>query len=308
MIKTRILIMSNFKLFCIGCISIFSLSAAFAAPTNAYITQANFKSDILQICTVDSSSGDLSNCRQRTISQKKEPTGVAFYNNFAYVANRNPQQSTVSQCSIDPTGDLTNCKEIADPAFAGLAGITFDNGFIYVVNHGSMLSKCSVDSQTGVLSNCVKTGNSAIRANGVTFNKGYAYIANVTDDGSNILQCAVNSKTGVISPICKSVMGFPSAYGLAVNNENLYISCGVDTRMTICPLTATGGLSPCTYTQSFFANPVGITFYNNNAYVANSGNGTISQCKVDKVSGDLTACQTVGKEFNFGQVYSVSFH
>lgn len=273
----------------------------------AYVSQANIRINVLQKCSVDSAGG-FSNCKETGQGFFHTPTSVSFYNKFAYVANYSSTYKGVSQCTIEGDGELTNCTSIKDATFGYISGLAVHNNHLYVVNHGAPISECSIDPQTGVLSNCVRTGNEGTRANGITFNDNFSYITNITEDGDNVLQCEIDPKTGNISTICKSVMGFSQPNGIAINNNYAYIANSSDTRIEVCSLDKTGGLSNCKFSENFFAAPTGVTFYNNSAYISNSGNGLVSQCMVNKTTGDLSNCQTVGKEFDFGKVWQVNFN
>ncbi len=77
----------------------------------AYISQ--YMGSNVSICEVDA-NGDFSNCAPST-AQFVHPTGIAFFNNAAYVANNgNNNDGTISRCSInEKSGDLYNCQDAA---------------------------------------------------------------------------------------------------------------------------------------------------------------------------------------------------
>lgn len=149
----------------------------------------------------------------------------------------------------------------------------------------------------------------------IAFNNEYAYIVNSANSSSYLInsvsQCSTNGYAHSLGS-CKTVAnGFKWPYGLAFYNDYAYVTninssytslnSGYISKCKVNILTES--LEECSITAIGYSFPRNITFYNNNAYIANSDNSVsypntaISRCQVDK-NGDLNECTNILSSIN----------
>jgi len=281
------------------------------ATQYAYISHGQgYKTPSILKCTIDATTGDLSNCNDTASGSVFGPTGVAFNKvsnkELAYISNMIAFPK-VTTCDIDTnSGELSNCNPTSDPTFSWMSGIAISNGHLYLVNHNSKVIQCAINSNTGAISGCGFTGNSSITAVNIAINAGYAYLTNVQPEfaTANVLQCPIKAD-GNLSDVCTSTGGFTNLFGIAFNNQYAYVTDGT----SVSQNTVDGKGHLVNVKNISFKKPVGISFNNGFAYVvnymANDGNGTISKCMIDKQTGDLLNCQS---EVNIDYPSSISIY
>jgi len=124
-------------------------------------------------------------------------------------------------------------------------------------------------------------------------------------------QCKVDQPTGLFScesePLPLSQLNTPT--GVAIYKNHIYINnsafgVGPDSSVLKCTLNGTQPLTDCVLnnesaTQGALDHPIGITFYNDKAYIGNFGsaesNPRYTQCNIAD-NGDLTPCETITLE------------
>jgi hypothetical protein len=125
-----------------------------------------------------------------------------------------------------------------------------------------------------------------------------AYIADFS--GNNIQQCAVSNDDGSLQK-CKVVASsniFNNPSGVAIYQNSLYInnsaldkSSPISSSYLRCTLNYRQEPTGCKLNYIDELNgPMGISFYNDNAYIANFNSGTYTRCKAN--SDGLSQCNT----------------
>jgi hypothetical protein len=129
------------------------------ADNVAYIT--NTGNDNIIQCDIDN-SGALINCIVANVPISNAPLGITITNDNSrvYISYFVPGGDVIV-CDIVASGDLDNCID------AGATGLDFaddillnsSNDKLYILNQvaAGYLIVCDVDSDTGLLSNCVDT-------------------------------------------------------------------------------------------------------------------------------------------------------
>ena len=207
------------------------------------------------------------------------PTGLAFGNGYAYVANAG--NDTVSRCSITAAGNITDC-QFSSGGFSVPNSITINDAstYAYVTNGGtSTVSKCSIDATD--LSACSSTaGFNAPRD--VVLLENFAYVAN--RDGNNVLRCTVDASTGVLSGCASAAGGFnkPMDLGISSSGNLLYVTNFEGASISLCSISALGALSGCAVTSTGFSGPrdIALTADGQYAYVTNFNSNNVARCDV----------------------------
>ena len=293
------------------------------SPRFAYVS--SYDSAQLTLCSV-AADGTFSNCNSLSgpgpnnnpANTFGAPESVAVNNvgTFAYIAD---YYSGVLQCSINSSnGSLSNCAVTANdgPTIFEPESINLNpNGtFAYIGNYSSStaLIKCSVNSVTGNLNNCVNTTENTFNypTNVVYASSGNkAYVGNF--DHTYVYLCDLNSANGDLSNCSASPSSStPNYYSFGIapnlNSTILYIS-GYNVAVK-CPIDATNDeLTGCTTTGYApggalysFNETYGLTVNaaGTLAYIVSDSPDKVTKCNIDTASGDLTNCVSVGSSYN----------
>ncbi len=284
--------------------------------TSVYIT--NRTDGTVTRCTADDITGVVGSC-SAAVSGFTNPTSVVVSGSTAYVPNFGV--NVLSQCAIDANGELTGCADSGVLNLNSPTDVAMSGTNAYIVNYGSSsVTQCTVDATTGALSACVDSGATGLTSPiGIATQGSVAYVINNGD--KSVSQCSIDGTTGAFacSPAKKYfIAGLASPYGAAVNNGSLYIvNQGAalslnpmeQSTVTRCGLDSTTGdvdTASCTTETGFTVPDALVTdWYQTNhiafkggfAYLTNRNLAKVTQCVVDPITGELSACVNAAAAF-----------
>lgn len=120
------------------------------SSSNAYITDRN--ANKVYTCMINSTSGELSSCRDSGATGLNMPVGVALSENYVYITNN--ATGTVTSCQIGNSGLLSSC-QTATTNLGTPAGITINSSIAYIADTPNFaIHKCAVNSRLGTLDFC----------------------------------------------------------------------------------------------------------------------------------------------------------
>ncbi len=164
------------------------------------------------------------------------------------------------------------------------------------ITDDSSVSVCTVDPNTGTLSNCIQTvilGGPT----GITFNPSMtmAYVALVV---GSLDVCAIDQSNGTLTNCTDSGVGstFNIPEGIAINKTGtiVYVSNDGDNTISLCTVNqTTGGFSSCTNSGASFSG-VGIILNSAGTQAYLSNNATVDLCTVNQTTGGLSGCSNSG--------------
>jgi len=276
-----------------------TLSETPTTPNYAYITNV-FNNQISQ-CSIDTTTGDLSNCVSTT-SSFEAPAGITFSNGFAYIAHA--FSNVISKCTVNAmTGALSDCTS-AGSHFSAPLFIAIHHGFAYATTENSLVCQCTVHPTTGEFSDCTPTGSNFGSPAGIALNHGFAYITNLDEDF--ITQCAVDATTGEFSNCVPTGGEMGASAGITLSNGFAYITHVNDNTVSQCTVDPiTGALSNCASTSGL-NNPVGIAINHGFAYIALYTSQAVIKCTINTVTGALSNCGAAATGFN--SPFGIAFH
>lgn len=276
-------------------------------PTAKYAYIAKSNPGVVDVCSVNDTTGALSGCVDATQG------GFSFTNGISgIVVNSSTNRAYLTaasgadayQCSIDPTtGFFTTCQNSTLQnygATTGMVTLNNDASYAFIVNNnvgapGYDVMACPITAGT-MSAVCTATNAQLIdpSAAGIVFNADstVAYIAN--NNGNSVVSCAVTGTTQLntncvahtdggsfANPI--DVAYHPSG-NIYVTDEDIDVISACDATFTTCnDVTPTPSIS----------NPWGITLNNLGtiAYVTdNLSSGNVYVCSVNLGSGVLFGC------------------
>ena len=177
----------------------------------------------------------------------------------------------------------------------------------WIINGSGTLSLCTIaDQLSPVLNNC--TLNTPINFSARASGSQYAFFGTVDtqflftlNTDNTISTCLINNTTQAFtSCTSQSSLGLNDPNSMYVSTWNFYVlitNRGNDT-VKRCNIEPTLGIiSNCRSTGSGFNAPAGIFVDGNSAYIANSGENSISYCKIDN-NGNLSNCSKMSFGFN----------
>ena len=143
-------------------------------------------------------------CVNAGASWVTDPYGITTQNANVYIVNKSGTSGNrLIKCTSDPlSGALSGCTVLAVPDLNGPTGLSAQSGQLYIVNaDGDSLTKCTIASPSGLLSNCVDAGAALLDTPwALAFDAyGFAYITNVGDD--SVVRCS--GAGGVLSSCIK---------------------------------------------------------------------------------------------------------
>jgi hypothetical protein len=307
------------KLFSLAIISSFVVSSAYAIngsdnsvffPSKVYIT--NFANTTYTQCNVAINGKiNIKSCNVVTPTGAtgellNSPSGVAFYNQYAYISNAN---NTYTKCDLSFNGiESATCANVAPQgkgALNGPSSIVFYGKHAFITNaNGNSYTQCDV-SPKGVIETATcntvqptsESGSLSVPVS-LVFSSGNAYFTNY---GNNTLTKCQSDENGIESDSCKTIkltlLSEPET--IVFNNGYAYIVNGGNNSYTQCNANQNGGITidSCrniTPTNLGELNaPRGIVFDNAYAYITNHGNNSLTRC-ANTVNGiDVTTCKTI---------------
>ena len=162
----------------------------------------------VSVCEVATATGALTCAQTPSGVSFPEPLGIAFFEN-AYAFVTAYRTSTVYRCAVDPsTGALSACVEAITSGLTGLQLLTVNNGYLYLPGLSAAVTKCTIASGTGEISNCAPTSTSADYD--IVIANGYAYTVN------DEKRCLVDADTGALSSCVSTGDGSGLPTGLDV--------------------------------------------------------------------------------------------
>lgn len=201
---------------------------------------------------------------------------------------------------LNGTGELS-CQQYQ----ATVSNKIINQHFAYITNRGNnTVSQCSVDSVSGLLSNCATTGNDFNNPVSIKFNSdgSLAYITNDLNTSGTVSKCSVASDTGLLSNCAITGPFFYGPSDIAINpsGSKAYVTSFITSQVYKCDIDPnTDELDNCVTTGSFFAQPTGITLNSQGtfAYVSNVALGSVSLCEIDQMTGLLNSCTEVFQDY-----------
>lgn len=269
-------------------------------PSSAYVT--NYNNGTVSLCSVDSTTGMLSNNCTIAASGFSTPRRIVLNSagTLAYVVNEGTN-SGISLCQVNPTTKLlTSCAQTA--TFTNATDIAFNpsgtRAYVTDVTSGT-ISLCDVNASTGALLGC----SSILTVNVITgivlnpagtiayYSQGFGY--------DKISYSTVDPSTGSLgfSQLGVIVNGTPEAVTLNPKGTYAYISNNTNGTISVCSVNATSGaLSGCTDTSNLFSGRGGVVFNatGTRAYVPNFNTNFVYQCNVNSSTGLLSDCVNSG--------------
>lgn len=283
-------------------------------PGAQYVYAANSVDGKIQEYKVPAASGKLTSIG--TIATGSQPQWIAVNPAGAYAFATNQGAGTISQYTINAaTGVLTaNGGAFSSVLLAKPQGAVATNSYLFVADNVNGSVSSFPIGATGTLS----AGTTAIVGNGpgVSFptaltldpvtnpalQQGYLYAADsitgfVYSIGYNLL----NGQPAYLNPYPSSTAGLG---GMAIAqlgaSEFLYVANQKLTPPSITAFIVNSGVLTfaAIYPDPSLNLPTGIAIGpgNNNLYVANQGNGTISQFSINQSTGALTFTKVVNTE------------
>lgn len=195
-------------------------------------------------------------------------------------------------CALNTDGTLGTCTATGN-GFVAPSGIVFNGSFAYVAdNGGNAVYVCSVGLD-GSLSACISTGSNFTSPWQLAVSGGTSLYATSTSGSGGVTTCAINAN-GTLGA-CTATSGSGTA-GIAVSSGFGYVGTQADT-VNVCTIVA-GALTGCTGTGGPFVGLDGIYLSGGYAYVANTGDASVSVCTVNASGGGLSGCteSPVGSE------------
>lgn len=214
----------------------------------------------IAICPVGS-DGTLANCTEGG-TNINQPTQVFARDNLLYVVNGGGS-SAVTVCTIAPSdGSLSNCTLTGPSVAAQSITLVGNNAYVGAgsVSQSGSIYACSVDSTTGLLSNCATTGLSSsfftTSANGFLYapqagNVGVCPIAN----NGTLSTCATSTVASGVTKISAVTPNGDKAYviGQSAGGPPMFMPTF---NVYLCSVSSSdGSLSGCTVTNGGQTNP-----------------------------------------------------
>lgn len=236
--------------------------------------------------------------------------GCASYNNgycLFSVSNTSPKTLTISGPSTKKL-DITLCLNGKGPLTC--QNYSVRENFAYIVSqNNNIIFLCSVNSNTGMLSNCINSGASNLSTPvDIVLNPlgTFAYITNAGND--TVVKCTINPNTKGLSgcaatPTDGSESNLGEPIGITLNSTGtIAYTTNAQANAVFCTINSnTGTLNNCQPTGSNVYAPFGISLNSTNtlAYIGNFQNAGITVCSINQTTGALNSClfEPVGDGF-----------
>ena len=300
---------------CAGTLFPLNVSTITPSPSNR-VYVSNYDANTVSLCSVNASTGKLILCQDSGVGAVfSTPIDISFNpaRTLLYAGNfNNSAGTTVQACTVNmSTGALSGCANVdgdGSAVFNGPSHVAFNASGTkaYVSNLASgIISLCSVNPSTGMLTDCGNTGSGFSFPVELKFTTGGTR-AYVGDDASSmtVSLCSVNTATGELIG-CANADGdgsavFMGAAFLAFNADEsrIYVSdnnSGTGTTVTLCAVNlVTGKLSSCqdSGAGAIFNSPASVNLNPANSliYIANQTGTSVTECSVNATTGLLSGC------------------
>lgn len=275
-------------------------------------------------CTVDTETGDFSDCANAITSSTLSPVyaGMVTIGDNQYVQFSAENNHTFTSClASDPTAlTCEGAVSVYSPNVGSFASYTLQNKqYIYLVladYKGLLLFKLRSDGKSdfGYINVTPATTPTGWTTNSITLQTiggvQYAYLTGSQSGSDFVLQCTVDPDTGLLSECAKSTVGDnPSSITFGILNSTLYAYVGQSsgTAVYFCDVdTTTGELTGCATTATDVAESpafVAIETYGAGefsptyAYIVDTTDKKIHKC-------DVYNDGTIGSSYNCTDISS----
>lgn len=271
----------------------------------AYIINKDGKNILLCNINVFNRSLDTNSCKDSGASLLSGPINMSIYNSKAYISNySSPLDNSLNSiitCKLNFDGSMSNCTKSNFIGYDTPIFIKTYNDFLYVPSYSSgSLFVYNLLSEANSPLYSYQFQNGLLAAVNIEFYNQKAYIAlQLGDTGGAINSCDINQ--GALTN-CITQLSFTNRVplGMAINNNLLYLTDPSNNAVLKCSIDSSNNLSECSTTGSttLFNYPYGISFYGNQAYIANRSESanSIVKCGLD-INGNLANCQALTSKF-----------
>ena len=236
--------------------------------------------------------------------------------NKLYVSNWDG--GSISLCYINDLGHFEHCLVSAvSDTFVNPEALAINGQYLYVANIGGGMSSCSIDTNSGELTNCqnsiTDTPNPPVYGpDGIAIQNSTAYISNSGLDDlakQGVTICTVDGPNLKNCNFTRGDASFSIPSDLALFNNTVYVTnfesqttyCTVDNPLCINPnqgqITGTGDL--LSEPEGLFITAVNGSDY---AYFTNHGNHTVTLCKITTPTTFVNCANTAGYFTGFGNL------
>lgn len=301
------------------------------ADTNTYAYVPDPGSNLVWVCDVNITTGQLSACVDSG-GVLLSSFDMAFVTvnavPYAYVSDNS---ATVWQCQVASGGALSLCIDagtpLGTPPYAVPTGLSFQLfggvDYIYVSDStNDAVYQCALDNTTGLFTACPDSGAGAVfdMPTFTTFQEVtsvlYAYISNSNTSGALTMgQCTVDTSTGLFSACTASTLpNAPVGATFETVDATLYAYIALDDVATgsinRCNVLPDGGLNLC---GPPFGAPSSVEISsidsgtNQVLYVTENGGSGVLGCLIDTTDGSIVFCQDAGTGFMFDAPTDITF-
>lgn len=247
-------------------------------------------------CIVSSTTGEIKDSSCKNIvnpSLFNGPSGIALYNNFAYILNRDSNSYTLCRMNESVGIESDTCINPSISSALGQPwGITFHGNSAYITNVSiNEVLQCNINSSSGFLDSCTSLTIDLGSPAGITSDDNYLYITSILRN--SYIQCPIDLSGNVNTSSCNEIIPTGSGVlhnpaGISVNsgyafliNSNLAGGLANNSGYTQCKVDGSG-IKPetCNTVTGFGANPIDSAINNGNIYITSAGNSTYSTCQL----------------------------
>lgn len=282
-------------------------------PWAKFLYVANSADNNIRQYKINATTGKLAQIGNGTIAAGSSPQWIAVTPNAQFAFAINSGDGTVTPYTIDPTtGALTaNGSAFSSPKLKKPATAVASNSFLYVTDDTKGTIVSFPIGASGTLSGgtaIVLATSPAIAKPGPVILDSTRQFVYVTDESLGVVYF-LNVGTGILTLAnAYTSTNVGAAVGLAIaqttgGNTFMYV-----TNQTVVPPSITAFnvhgdgtlalLSPAQYPDASLSRPTGLVVDPTGGflYVANQGNGTISQFTIDPTTGALSAGVPISTE------------
>ncbi|WP_158617474.1 YncE family protein [Legionella sp. km772] len=255
-----------------------------------------------------------------TATRKAQTSNSATLNvnDYVFIANRVAfTGTTVSSCFLNQAVvtalslNPCNAQTGAPFPFTGPGNIAVNPAgtIAYVTNTGSQsVSYCSINVNTGALTNCKSTGNGFYQPVGITVSNDNRF-AYVSDYNNGLITCPINRTTGALSNCIANNTGivFPQAIAIHPKQSYVYVS-NAGYYIYYCAINlVTGSVSNCLEIDSSanYANALTIHPKGTYLYFAQTGSNNVLYCPIQS-NGSLGTCLSANGSNSFNGLIGLS--
>lgn len=199
-------------------------------------------------CTV-SPSGAFSGCSTKGGFSSPRDIVVAPSGDRLYVANAG--NNTISNCVLNNDGTIGSCSTLNPVGGSVSTGVAInpDGKTIYMAQHGETVATCSIDANTGSLSNCTnKSGFSGVH--GITVNPAGTFLYTANADDGTVSRCQINANGSLGS--CQIALSLSSPQKVTFTPSGQYAYVAADSnRVYSCSVNSDGDITNCQQDTTF---------------------------------------------------------